>query len=259
MIAIRTASELKLLRWAGHIVALCHAALQQAIQPGISGLFLDEMVEEIIRSNQAKPAFKGYRGFPNATCISINNGVVHGIPTRRLLEEGDIVTVDIGVQYKGYIGDSAWTYGVGSIAEEQKFLLEHTEQALWQGLNVIKAGIHLTTISHTIGSYAKQHHLSVVKELSGHGVGTALHEPPIILNYGKPNEGPILKAGMVLAIEPICNLGGGAIKTLSDGWTIVTKDGKNSAHFEHTIAVEEVGYTVLTSLADAGSFPAMVN
>lgn len=248
MIKIRTHSELELLQWAGHIVALCHDVLTNAIQPGVCSLALDAIVEEVIRSNDAEPVFKGYRGFPNATCISINDGVVHGIPNNRLLHEGDIVSIDIGVKYKGYIGDSAWTYPVGNISDEKKFLLAHTEKALWEGLRVIKAGIHLSTISHAIGQYATQHKLSIVKELGGHGVGTILHEPPQIQNYGKPNQGPILKAGMILAIEPILNLGHPAIKTLQDGWTIVTKDGKDSAHFEHTIAVEEEGHAILTTL-----------
>ncbi|WP_419241295.1 type I methionyl aminopeptidase [Cardinium endosymbiont of Nabis limbatus] len=248
MIKIRTHAELALLERAGHIVALCHDALKRAVQPGVSSLALDTMVEEIIRSNGAEPVFKGYRGFPNATCISINDGVVHGIPSNRCLHEGDIVAIDIGVKYKGYIGDSAWTYPVGNISDAKKFLLAHTEKALWAGLAVIKAGIRLSTISHAIGQYATQHKLSIVKELGGHGVGTMLHDPPQIQNYGKPNQGPILKAGMVLAIEPILNLGHPAIKTLQDGWTIVTKDGKDSAHFEHTIAVEEEGYAILTTL-----------
>ncbi|CAH2559956.1 type I methionyl aminopeptidase [Cardinium endosymbiont of Oedothorax gibbosus] len=248
MIKIRTHSELKLLQRAGHIVALCHDVLKNSIRPGVCSLALDAIVEDIIRNNDAEPVFKGYRGFPNATCISINNGVVHGIPNNRLLHEGDIVSIDIGVKYKGYIGDSAWTYPVDNISDEKKFLLAHTEKALWEGLRVIKAGIHLSTISHAIGRYATQHKLSIVKELGGHGVGTMLHEPPQIQNYGKPNQGPILKAGMILAIEPILNLGHPAIKTLQDGWTIVTKDGKDSAHFEHTIAVEEEGYAVLTTL-----------
>ncbi|TSJ80760.1 MAG: type I methionyl aminopeptidase [Candidatus Cardinium sp.] len=248
MIKIRTGSELKLLQRAGHIVALCHDLLKNTIQPGVDSLALDTMVEEVIRSNGAEPIFKGYRGFPNATCVSINDGVVHGIPNNRLLQEGDIVSIDIGVKYKGYIGDSAWTYPIGKISDEKKFLLAHTEKALWEGLRVIKAGIHLSTISHAIGHYATQHKLSIVKELGGHGVGTMLHESPQIPNYGKPSRGPILKAGMVLAIEPILNLGYPAIKTLQDGWTIVTKDGKDSAHFEHTIAVEEEGYTILTNL-----------
>ncbi|WP_243018743.1 MULTISPECIES: type I methionyl aminopeptidase [Candidatus Cardinium] len=250
MIKIRTHSEVKLLQRAGHIVALCHNLLRNAIQPGVSSLALDKMVEELIRSHNADPVFKGYRGFPNATCISINDGVVHGIPSNRVLQEGDIISIDIGVKYKGYIGDSAWTYPVGNISDEKKILLTHTEKALWKGLSVIKAGIHLSDISHAIGQYATAHKLSVVKELGGHGVGTRLHEPPEIPNYGRPNQGPIIKAGMILAIEPICNLGHSAIKTLEDRWTIVTKDGQPSAHFEHTIAVEEEGYAVLTTLME---------
>lgn len=247
-IKIRTNEEVKLLRKAGLIVALCHDALRGAIQPGINGIALDSMVEEIIRDHGGEPAFKGYRGFPNATCISINDGVVHGIPSHRLLEEGNIISIDIGVKYKNYIADSAWTYGVGIISERKKFLLTHTEQALWEGLSIIKAGLALSTISYTIGNYANQHNLGVVKELTGHGVGTDLHEPPIIPNYGQLNQGPILKAGMVLAIEPIFNEGNAAIKTLADGWTIVTQDGKDSAHFEHSIVVEEEGCCILTSL-----------
>lgn len=247
-INIRTSEEVELLRQAGHIVACCHAALKETIQPGISGLTLDAMVEEIIYSHAAEPAFKGYHGFPKATCISVNESVVHGIPNNRLLQEGDIVSIDIGVRYKGYVGDSAWTYPVGKVSDEKKFLLTHTEQALWEGLKVIKAGVHLSNVSNAIGKYATRHNLSIVKELAGHGVGTNLHEPPTILNYGRPNEGPLLKSGMVLAIEPMLNLGHAAVKTLRDGWTIVTRDGKASAHFEHTVAVGETECTILTTL-----------
>ncbi|TDG94160.1 type I methionyl aminopeptidase [Cardinium endosymbiont of Culicoides punctatus] len=248
MINIRTGSEIALLRQAGHIVALCHSKLKEIIRPGISGIELDTIVEETIRSNDAIPIFKGYRSFPNATCISINDGVIHGIPTSALLEEGDIISIDIGVAYKGYIGDSAWTYNVGEISQEKRFLLEHTEKALWEGLNAIKAGVHLSNISYAIGKYATQHKLGIVKEFSGHGVGKKLHESPVILNYGYPNQGPILKAGMVLAIEPILTFGRPAIKTLKDRWTVTTQDGKDAAHFEHTIAVQEEGYMVLTTL-----------
>ena len=248
MIQIRDHFEIKLLRQAGHIVALCHDALKEAIRPGVTSLSLDKLVEEIIRSHNAEPVFKGYHGFPNATCISINDGIVHGIPTNQILQEGDIVSIDIGAKYQGYIGDSAWTYGVGHIADAQQFLLQHTEQALWEGLRVVKAGVRLSTISHMIGNYATKHQLGIVKELSGHGVGTRLHEPPTILNYGQPNKGPILKPGMILAIEPILNLGSATIKTLQDGWSIVTADGSHSAHFEHTIAVEENGYSILTTV-----------
>lgn len=250
MIKIRASYEIDLLKQAGRIVALCHQVLQKTIQPGLTTLYLDGIVEDIIRSEHAQPVFKGYRGFPNATCISINNVVVHGVPSSRILREGDIVTIDIGAKYKGYIGDSAWTYPIGNISDEKKFLLAHTEQALWEGLKFIKPGVRLSTISHAIGSYATAHKLAIVKELVGHGVGTMLHEPPEIKNYGKPNTGPLLKAGMVLAIEPILNLGHSSIATLRDGWTIVTKDGKDSAHFEHTIAVAETGYTILTHLIE---------
>ncbi|MBX9889993.1 MAG: type I methionyl aminopeptidase, partial [Amoebophilaceae bacterium] len=192
MINIRTDDELALLREAGHIVARCHSMLKETIHPGISGLALDGMVEALIRSHNGHPIFKGYHGFPNATCISINNGIVHGIPNHQILQEGDIISIDIGVQYKGYIGDSAWTYAVGEISEEKKFLLAHTEKALWEGLSFVKAGAHLSNISHAIGTYATKQGLGIVKELTGHGVGTQLHEPPVILNYGAPGKGPIL-------------------------------------------------------------------
>ena len=248
MINIRTSQEVALLRQAGYIVALCHETLKQTIKPGLSGLELDRLVEDLIRSHDAEPIFKGYCGFPNATCISINNGVVHGIPDDRLLCLGDIVSIDIGVKYKNYISDSAWTYPVGPISLQRQWLLQHTEQALWAGIHKIKAGIHLSDISHAIGTYATQHQLGIVKELSGHGVGTKLHEPPHVLNYGLPHRGPILKAGTVLAIEPILTMGSPSIRTLKDGWSIITKDGKDAAHFEHTVLVEEQGYSILSSL-----------
>ena len=248
MVAIRTQEEIELLRQAGHIVAKCHQAVKNSVAPGIRSIELDQLVEDVILSYGAYPIFKGYRNFPSATCISVNDGVVHGIPSDRVLNQGDIVSVDIGVKYKNYISDSAWTYPVGEISSERSYLLRHTEQALWTGLRVIKEGIHLSDISHAIGSYAQAHNLSVVKELTGHGVGTELHEDPYVLNYGKPHRGIILKAGMVLAIEPILNMGDAAIRTLKDGWSIVTKDGQDSAHFEHTIAVTKEGFTVLSTL-----------
>lgn len=249
MIHRRTPHELALLQQAGHIVALCHEALRGAIAPGTTGLALDGMVEQLIRDHGATPIFKGYHGFPNATCISINDRVVHGIPNHQRLKEGDVVSIDVGVKYQGYIGDSAWSYGVGPVQAHDQFLLHHTEHALWAGLAQIKAGAHLSNISHAIEHYAKQHQLGIVKSLSGHGVGTALHEPPTILNYGPPHQGPILQAGMVLAIEPILTQGAHHVRTLQDGWTMATRDGKNAAHFEHTIAVQERGYQILTQIS----------
>lgn len=247
-INIRTPAEVELLRQAGHIVALCHAALKETIRPGIDGLALDALVESLIRAHRAEPVFKGYRGYPNATCISVNETVVHGIPNARPLQAGDVVGVDIGVRYQGYVGDGAWTYPVGKISREKTFLLTHTEQALWAGLRAVRAGVHLSNVSNAIGQYAARHNLGIVKELSGHGVGTQLHEPPTVLNYGPPNRGPLLQAGMVLAVEPMLNLGSPGIKTLRDGWAIVTKDGKPSAHFEHTVVVNATDCTVLTAL-----------
>ncbi len=247
-ITIKSKEEIEKLRQAGKIVALCHKEIKKIIKPGIATIEIDDLVEKVIKENEATPSFKNYQGFPAATCISVNEEVVHGFPSDYILQEGDIISVDIGANYKGYHGDSAWTYPVGKINEEKQMLLEKTKEALFNGLNKVCQGIRLSDVSYAIQEVADANNLGIVRELAGHGVGSEIHEDPIILNYGKPNRGPELKAGMVLAIEPMLNLGTHRIKFHDDGWTVTTCDKKPSAHFEHTILVTEDGYEILTSL-----------
>lgn len=246
MINIRTPDEIELLKKAGEIVADTHKYLQQYIKPGITTKELDEKAYNFIINSKATPSFKGYDGFPASICTSINEEVVHGIPSNRRLKEGDIISIDIGVCYKGYHSDSAWTYPVGKIDADKQYLLEHTERALFVGLSVIKEGIRVGDIGYAIEQYIKKHNLGIVRELVGHGVGQNLHELPDIPNYGQKNTGPILKEGMVIAVEPMINLGTENIYILDDDWTIVTADNKPSAHFEHTILVTKDGYIILT-------------
>lgn len=246
MINIRTPDEIELLKKAGEIVADTHKYLQQYIKPGITTKELDEKAYNFIINSKATPSFKGYDGFPASICTSINEEVVHGIPSNRRLKEGDIISIDIGVCYKGYHSDSAWTYPVGKIDADKQYLLEHTERALFVGLSVIKEGIRVGDIGYAIEQYIKKHNLGIVRELVGHGVGQKLHELPDIPNYGQKNTGPVLKEGMVIAVEPMINLGTENIYILDDDWTIVTADNKPSAHFEHTILVTKDGYIILT-------------
>ncbi|GAE31512.1 type I methionyl aminopeptidase [Halalkalibacter hemicellulosilyticus] len=246
MIICKTERELEIMREAGKIVALTHQELKQHIQPGISTKELDGIAEKLIRSHGATPSFKGYNGFTGSICASVNEELVHGIPGKRVLKEGDIISIDIGAKLNGYHGDSAWTYAVGDITEKDQELLEVTETSLYQGLDQAKAGARLSDISHAIQSYAEPLGYSIVREYVGHGVGQDLHEDPQIPHYGPPGKGPRLKPGMVLAIEPMINAGTRYVRTLSDQWTVVTVDGKNCAHFEHTIAITESGYEILT-------------
>ena len=246
MISIKSEREIELMRTAGNIVYRTHQYLKPYLKEGITTKELDSLAEDFIRSQGAIPSFKGYGGFPGSICISINDEVVHGIPGKRKIKNGDLVSIDIGACYKGYHGDSAWSYVVGDTTEEKAYLLEHTEKALMAGLSVIKNGVHLGDVSHAIEEYATKHHLGVVKEPVGHGVGTKLHEDPEVPNYGVAKTGPILKTGMVLAVEPMLNLGTADVYMLEDDWTILTDDGKPSAHFEHTIVVRDDGYEILT-------------
>lgn len=246
MITIKSEREIDLLRHAGKIVYLTHQYLLPYIKPGITTKELDRLAEEFIRSQDATPSFKGYEGFPCTLCTSINDQVVHGIPGNRKLKEGDIISIDIGACYKGYHGDSAWTYAVGKVSSSVEQLLKDTEQSLYEGLKMVKPGNHIGDIGHAIEAYAIDHHLGVVKELVGHGVGTSVHEDPDVPNYGKAGTGPILKEGMVIAIEPMLNLGSPDIYLCEDDWTIETEDGLPSAHFEHTVAVTKDGYLILT-------------
>ncbi len=247
MIVIKSKREIDLMRRAGEIVYETHQLLKTRIRVGISTEELDKIAYDYIVSCDAVPSFKGYGGFPATLCTSVNNQVVHGIPGKYRLKDGDIISIDIGACYKGYHGDSAWTYEVGNVDLETKRLLELTEKSLFVGLEQVKPGNRVGDISAAIGSFAKEHGLGIVKELTGHGIGSSLHEDPHIPNYGMAGVGPKLKPGMTLAIEPMLNLGSAKIIMLDDEWTIETADGKMSAHYEHTIVVTEDGYDILTT------------
>ncbi len=246
MVSIKSDREINLMRRAGEIVYETHQELKKHIKPGITTKQLDKIAYDYILSCDAKASFKNYQGFPAAICASVNEVVVHGIPNDDKLKAGDIISIDIGANYKGYHGDSAWTYAVGEISENAAQLMKLTEESLFVGLDQVKPGNKVGDVSHAIGEFAKKHNLGVVKELTGHGIGTSLHEDPHIPNYGTPNTGVTLKPGMTIAIEPMLNLGNAAIGVLDDGWTIVTKDSKLSAHYEHTVVVTEDGYDILT-------------
>ena len=243
---IKSSEEIELLRIAGQIVGDTHNYLKQFIKPGITTKELDKLAYDYIISRDATPSFLNYEGYPASICTSVNEEVVHGIPSDRILQDGDIISIDIGACYKGYHGDSAWSYPVGNISEEKKYLLEHTEKSLYEGLSVIKPGMKIGDIGYAVEQYALKHKLGVVKELVGHGVGKHLHESPDVPNYGKKNTGMTLRKGMVIAVEPMLNLGTADIYILDDDWTIITADDKPSAHFEHTIVVTKDGYEILT-------------
>ncbi|MFW5888772.1 MAG: type I methionyl aminopeptidase [Bacillota bacterium] len=249
MINIKSNREILLMKEAGRIVALAHKVAKENIKPGVSTKKIDDLIENVIRENDAIPSFKNYNGFPASACISINEEVVHGIPSKdRILKNGDIVSVDIGAIYKGYHGDSAWTYACGKISEDAKALLAATEASLYIGLEQAKANNRLSDISHAIQKHAEGHGYSVVREFVGHGLGRKLHEDPQIPNFGLAGRGPKLKPGMTLAIEPMINFGNKEVIVLADGWTAVTRDKSLSAHFEHSILITKTGYEILTKL-----------
>lgn len=246
MITIKSEKEIELMKVAGHIVYESHQFIKPYIKEGITTEELDKLVEDFIISKGATASCKGYEGYPKAICISINEEVVHGIPGKRKLKKGDIVTLDICACYKGYHGDSAWTYAVGDISDNKKNLMKWTEEALYKGLEQVKPGNRIGDISYAVEAYAKEHKLGVVKELTGHGIGSNLHEDPDVPNYGMKGTGARLKPGMCIAIEPMLTLGTPNIYLLEDDWTIITQDYKPSAHFEHTIVITEDGYEILT-------------
>ena len=246
MVSIKSEKEIELMKHSGHINYLCHKLLEKNIRPGITTGELEEIARKFMEDNDCISSTIGYEGYPGYLCISVNDEVVHGIPGKRKLKNGDIVKLDISMIYKGYHSDSAATYPVGEISKEKAYLIEHTKNALYEGIKEVKAGARLGDIGNAIETYAKQHKLSVVRELCGHGVGTELHEDPDVLNYGKKDTGMVLKAGMTIAIEPMLNLGERYVYMLDDDWTICTDDGSPSAHFEHTVLVTEDGYEILT-------------
>ena len=251
MITIKSEREIELMRHAGMLVSKMHKFIKPYIKEGISTYELDKLCEDFIRENDAIPTCKGYEGFPATLCTSVNSVVVHGIPDKKTkLKNGDIITIDVVIGYKGYQGDAAWTYAVGEINDEKKYLMEHTEKALYEGVKKVKPGNRIGDISHAIEEYATSHNLGVVRELCGHGIGREMHEDPEVPNYGIENTGPRLKPGMVICIEPMLTYGKRDIEILDDNWTVITRDKKPAAHYEHTILITENGYEILTPRLD---------
>jgi methionyl aminopeptidase len=250
MIQLKSAREIETMAAGGRILAATHQHIKPALVPGATTLDIDKMVESFIRSHAgATPSFKGLYGFPASACISLNEEIVHGIPSaKRVLKDGDIITVDIGVYYGGFHTDSAWTYAVGRISDEAKRLMQVTEASLWAAIDQCVLGNHIGDLGAACESVVTKAGFTVVRDLVGHGVGAVMHEDPQVPNHGKPKRGPRLQAGMTLAIEPMVNVGAAATKTLGDKWTIVTLDGELSAHFEHTVAITAEGPRVLTTL-----------
>ena len=247
MILIKSNREIELMRKAGDILDQTRKMLVPHIKPGVSTHQLDVLAENFIRSQDAIPSFKGYNDFPGSICASVNEVVVHGIPSKKkILKEGDILSLDLGVTYKGYVADSAWTYPVGKVSEEVKQLLEVTEKALFVGLEAVKPGNYVGDIGYAIENFVKPYGYGIVDEFTGHGVGSSMHEDPAIPNFGHAKTGAILKPGMTICVEPMLNLGTKRVKILSDNWTTVTLDKKPSAHYEHTILVTETGYEILS-------------
>jgi methionyl aminopeptidase len=242
----RSPDELAMMRRAGRVVAEMHARIREALRPGVSTLDLDRIGREIIDRNDARSSFLGYHGFPAVICASPNDMIVHGIPDERRLEEGDIVSIDCGAIVGGYHGDAAFTAGVGAISAEAEKLLQVTEESLWAGIRAMVDDGRLTDIGHAVQTLAEGAGYSVVREYVGHGIGTSMHEPPDVPNYGEPGKGMKLRPGVVLAVEPMVNIGSPETRLLEDGWSVVTADGSLSAHFEHTIAVTDDGPEVLT-------------
>lgn len=239
------------MRKAGEILTETRAMLEPHIKPGITTKKLDQLAEEFILSKGATPSFKDYQGFNGSLCTSVNEVVVHGIPSKKTnLKNGDIITIDIGVNYKGYHADSAYTYAVGNVSNKVKELLEVTKAALYEGLKYAKPGNRISDISHAIEQYAKPYGYGIVEDFTGHGIGNSLHEEPYVPNFGKPNEGPIIKEGMTFCVEPMFNLGTKHVKVLRDNWTTVTTDKKYSAHFEHTIVITKDGCEILTKFKE---------
>jgi methionyl aminopeptidase len=239
MIIIRSPREIGQIRKANVVVAEVLERLKTLVVPGVTTDELDGISEEIILSKGAVPAFKGYRGYPKTLCVSINEEVVHGIPNKRKLQEGDIVSIDVGTNLHGYFGDAAITLPVGEVHPEAKRLMEVTEKALYLGIETARVGNRLFDISHAVQAWVESNGFSVVRDFVGHGIGKSLHEDPQIPNFGSPNQGPRLEKGMIFALEPMVNEGTYAVRVLDDGWTVVTADGKPSAHFEHTIAITD--------------------
>lgn len=250
MITIKSEREIELMKKAGYLVSLTHKYLKPFIKEGITTKELDKLAENFIVKNGGYPTCKGYEGYPSTLCTSVNDTVVHGIPDNYKLKNGDIITIDMVIGYKGYQGDAAWTYKVGSIDSNKEYLMEHTEKALYEGINMIKPGNRIGDISYSIEKYAKTHNLGIVKELCGHGIGTEMHEAPDVPNFGIKGAGPRLKEGMVICVEPMLTFGSEDIYILDDEWTVKTLDKSPAAHYEHTVLVTKDGYEILTPRLD---------
>jgi methionyl aminopeptidase len=249
MVIIKTAEEIAIMREAGRIVAVVLKKMSEAVKPGIKTKQLDELaIKEVGKWDSARPSFKGYHGFPANICVSVNDEVVHGIPGSKVLEEGDIVSLDFGIIYKGFQGDAALTVGVGNITDEARKLLDVTEQSLYRGIEAARDGGHLGDIGEAVETYVEGYGYSVVREYSGHGIGREMHEDPLIPNFGNKGEGIKLRAGMTLALEPMVNIRGWKTRLGTNGWTVHTADKGLSAHFEHTIAISKDGAEILTQL-----------
>lgn len=246
MIFYKTDEEIELIRQSNLIVSGALAVVAAELRPGITGLKIDQIAETYIRDQKAEPGFKGYNGFPASLCISVNNQVVHGIPSNIPFKEGDIVSVDCGVQKNGFFGDSAYSFGLGILSHEHKRLLEVTLESLYLGIEKATVGNRIGDIGYAIQSYVENNGYSVVRDLIGHGVGRDLHEPPEVPNFGRPGKGTMLQEGLVIAIEPMINLGKKEVRVGEDGWTVITKDLLPSAHFEHSIAVRKGGVDILS-------------
>ena len=250
MISIKSEREIELMRHAGHLVSEMHKFIKPYIKEGITTKELDRLCTKFIKDNGAVASCIGFEGYPCALCTSVNDSVVHEIPSDYKLKNGDIITIDVVIGYKGYQGDAAWTYAVGEVSDENKYLMEHTEKALYEGVKQVKPGNRIGDISDAIQKYAEAHNLGIVEELVGHGIGTEMHEPPEVPNYGIKGTGPRLKEGMVICIEPMLTYGERYIYILDDDWTIKTDDGSNAAHYEHTVLVTKDGYEILTPRLD---------
>ena len=248
-VTIKSPREIELMRKAGEILALTHEELRKALKPGMSTMDIDRLGEKIIRSYGCIPSFKNYNGYPASICVSVNDEVVHGIPNRhRILQEGDIVSLDAGVIYQGYHSDAARTWAIGEVSQEAKQLMEVTKQSFFEGIKFAKPGYHLNDNSTAIHSYAESFGYGVVRDLVGHGIGTHLHEDPEVLNFAMKRKGILLRPGMALAIEPMINAGGPEVVWLDDEWTVVTEDGSLSAHYENTILITEGEPEILSLL-----------
>ena len=247
MIYLKSPAEIEMMKRAGQIVAIAHEEVRKAIKPGVTTKALDRLCEEVIRSYGATPAFKGYNGFPASICVAINEEVVHGIPDETTISSGDIIGIDIGAEFQGYYGDAAKTWPVGEVSELAKELLRVTEESLYKGIENASIGKRLSDISHGIQRHVESNGFSVVRDFVGHGIGRNMHEEPQVPNFGRPGWGPRLKNGMVLAIEPMVNVGGYEVEITENDWTVITKDGSLSAHFEHTVAITQSGPLILTT------------